>query len=62
MARPVWTGSISFGLVNVPVKAYTAVRAAMARDDARLPECLQHFRQIRGGDLCNHGQVARRAG
>jgi DNA end-binding protein Ku len=26
MARPVWTGSISFGLVNVPVKAYTAVQ------------------------------------
>ncbi len=26
MARPTWTGSISFGLVNVPVKAYTAVR------------------------------------
>ena len=26
MARPVWTGSITFGLVNVPVKAYTAVR------------------------------------
>ena len=26
MARPMWTGSISFGLVNVPVKAYTAVR------------------------------------
>ncbi len=26
MARPVWTGSVSFGLVNVPVKAYTAVR------------------------------------
>ncbi|HEY9556174.1 MAG TPA: Ku protein [Acidimicrobiales bacterium] len=26
MARSVWTGSISFGLVNVPVKAYTAVR------------------------------------
>jgi DNA end-binding protein Ku len=25
MARPVWTGSISFGLVNVPVKAHTAV-------------------------------------
>jgi DNA end-binding protein Ku len=25
MARPVWTGSISFGLVNVPVKAFTAV-------------------------------------
>jgi DNA end-binding protein Ku len=26
MARPVWTGTISFGLVNLPVKAYTAVR------------------------------------
>jgi DNA end-binding protein Ku len=26
MARPVWRGSISFGLVNVPVKAYTAIR------------------------------------
>jgi len=26
MARPVWTGSISFGLVHVPVKAYTAAR------------------------------------
>lgn len=26
MARPTWTGSISFGLVNIPVKAFTAVR------------------------------------
>ena len=26
MARPIWTGSISFGLVSVPVKAYSAVR------------------------------------
>ena len=26
MPRPVWTGAISFGLVNVPVKAYTVVR------------------------------------
>lgn len=26
MARPVWTGSVSFGLVNIPVKALTAVR------------------------------------
>ena len=26
MTRPVWTGRISFGLVTVPVKAYTAVR------------------------------------
>lgn len=26
MARSAWTGSINFGLVNIPVKAYTAVR------------------------------------
>src|SRR6185503_8105334 len=26
MARSMWSGSISFGLVNIPVKAYTAVR------------------------------------
>jgi len=26
MARALWSGSISFGLVNVPVKAYTAVQ------------------------------------
>ncbi len=26
MTRSVWSGSISFGLVNIPVKAYTAVR------------------------------------
>ena len=23
--RPIWTGSIGFGLVNIPVKLYTAV-------------------------------------
>ena len=26
MARAIWSGSISFGLVNVPVKAFAAVR------------------------------------
>jgi DNA end-binding protein Ku len=26
MARAIWSGSISFGLVNVPVKVYAAVR------------------------------------
>ncbi|MBC8144033.1 MAG: Ku protein [bacterium] len=26
MARAIWSGSISFGLVNIPVKLYTAVR------------------------------------
>jgi DNA end-binding protein Ku len=27
MARPTWSGAISFGLVNVPVKAFTGVRS-----------------------------------
>ena len=27
MPRSIWTGSISFGLVNIPVKAYSAIRA-----------------------------------
>ncbi len=26
MARPLWSGSLSFGLVNVPVILYSAVR------------------------------------
>jgi DNA end-binding protein Ku len=26
MARAIWSGSISFGLVNIPVKAYSAIR------------------------------------
>jgi DNA end-binding protein Ku len=31
MARTVWTGSISFGLVNVPVRLYSAVRPKSVR-------------------------------
>src|SRR4051794_4722728 len=27
MARPVWNGVVSFGLVNVPVQLYTATRS-----------------------------------
>src|SRR3989442_3870932 len=26
MARPLWKGSISFGLVNIPIELHTAVR------------------------------------
>ena len=26
--RPIWTGSISFGLINIPVRLYTAVKEA----------------------------------
>ncbi len=38
MARAIWSGSISFGLVNVPIKVYSAVR-----------EHTVHFHQIERG-------------
>lgn len=39
--RALWTGSINFGLVNIPVKLYTAVR------DHHI-----HLNFLRKGDLC----------
>lgn len=53
MARPLWSGSLSFGLVNVPVALYSAVRD---RDI--------HFNQLHGPDgspietrrVCAHEQ------
>jgi DNA end-binding protein Ku len=53
MARPVWSGSISFGLVNVPVKAYTAVRDHDV-----------HFHQLqkRSGSRIRNRKVAERSG
>ena len=40
-ARPTWTGMISFGLVNVPVNLYTAVK----------PE-IHAMNYLRKDDLC----------
>jgi DNA end-binding protein Ku len=40
MARPIWTGSIAFGLVNIPVGLHTAVRDSRPR-----------FRLLHAGDL-----------
>jgi DNA end-binding protein Ku len=53
MARSVWTGSISFGLVNVPVKAYTAVR-----------EHQVHFNQLdkKSGSRIRYEKVAEKTG
>jgi len=53
MARPVWSGSISFGLVNVPVKAYTAVRDHDV-----------HFHQLdkRSGSRIHNRKVAEKTG
>ena len=53
MARSVWSGSISFGLVNVPVKAYTAVR-----------EHQVHFNQLdkKSGSRIRYEKVAEKTG
>ena len=39
MPRAIWSGSISFGLLNVPVKLYSAVSKQNVR-----------FRELREGD------------
>src|SRR5262245_15042047 len=53
MARPVWSGTISFGLVNVPVKAYPAVRDHDV-----------HFHQLqkRTGSRIRYQKVAEKSG
>jgi DNA end-binding protein Ku len=52
MARAIWSGTISFGLVNVPVKAFTATR------DHKV-----HFRELdpHGGRI-RHEKVSARTG
>jgi DNA end-binding protein Ku len=53
MARAIWSGAISFGLVNVPVKLYTAVR-----------EHTVHFHQIDrdSGSRIHYEKVAEKTG
>jgi DNA end-binding protein Ku len=52
MARPVWSGAVSFGLVNVPVKAFTAVR------DHKV-----HFHELdRNGARVRHEKVSSKTG
>ncbi len=53
MARAIWSGSISFGLLNVPVKLYSAVSKQTVR-----------FRELREGDgaRIRHKRVAENDG
>jgi DNA end-binding protein Ku len=53
MPRSIWRGAISFGLVNVPVKAYTAVRDHDV-----------HFHQLdkRSGSRIRYEKVAEKSG
>ena len=52
MARAIWSGTISFGLVNVPVKAYTATR-----------DHTVHFHQVDAkGTRVRHEKVSEKTG
>jgi len=53
MARAIWSGSISFGLVSVPVKAHTAARDHEA-----------HFHQLerKSGARVRHEKVSDKTG
>ena len=53
MARSIWSGLVSFGLVNIPVKAYTGVR------DHNI-----HFHQLekRSGSRIRNRKVAEKSG
>jgi DNA end-binding protein Ku len=53
MPRPIWSGTITFGLVNVPVKAHTAVRDHDV-----------HFHQLqkRTGSRIRYQKVAEKSG
>jgi DNA end-binding protein Ku len=53
MARATWSGAISFGLVNIPVKAYTAVR-----------EHTIHFNQLEkdSGSRIRYEKVSEKSG
>ncbi len=51
--RSIWSGSINFGLVNIPVKLYTAVKSSHL-----------YFNYLRKDDLCSIGylKVCRKTG
>ncbi|MGH9131222.1 MAG: Ku protein [Acidimicrobiales bacterium] len=68
MPRPTWTGSISFGLVNVPVKLFTAVRKRDLRfhqlhaaDGARISQrrvCSEDGQEVAFDDLVKGYEVS----
>src|ERR671917_183550 len=47
MARAIWSGAISFGLVNIPVKLYSAVSRKTVRFHQLDAESGQRIRQQR---------------
>src|SRR4029079_4582542 len=55
--RPIWTGAISFGLVNVPVKLFTAVDRKAVRFNQLNSKTGSRIAQKRG-DPTTRGEVA----
>jgi DNA end-binding protein Ku len=68
MARPIWTGTISFGLVNIPVKLITAVKSVDIRfhqlhekDGVRLRQrliCPADDKEVSGDDIVKGYEIA----
>src|SRR5688572_31538426 len=53
MARSIWTGAISFGLVNVPVRLYSAIQQKDVRFhefDERSGKRIRHKRVTEGSN------------
>jgi len=48
MARPIWSGSISFGLVNIPIKLFPAVTVDIIR--RRTQACLREVPDLARSD------------
>ncbi len=47
MSRPIWTGTIAFGLVNIPVKLYSAISASSLELDMLDKKDKSHIRYKR---------------
>jgi DNA end-binding protein Ku len=45
--RPIWTGSIGFGLVNIPIKIYTAIESSKLELDMLDKNDLSNIRYLR---------------
>ncbi len=60
MARAMWTGTIGFGLVSVPVKLYPAAREKTVRFNQL---CSEHSARVRQQLICTaEGEAVERAG
>ena len=64
MARSLWTGSISFGLVSIPIELHTAVRdhrpkfrLLHAKDQSPVKQELEMSKALGAGETPRKGEV-----